>query len=205
VFSQGLTVNAGDVYTITTRTTSGELDTDLYIVDAAKNIVASSDDHNSNDRSLQFTDSRIENYIFQSAGSYEIEVLGIDNSAGEFDLIITPVATGAPTGAPVETVTTAELASGEIYTMDIDARAGQYVTITVRGLSGDLDPQVVLSDASGNVLAANDDHGTRSLLLAQFDAQIVNVRIPADGTYTVDVAGYQTTSGTFAVTVGKLG
>jgi hypothetical protein len=53
--------------------------------------------------------------------------------------------------------------------------------------SGDLDPLLRLRDASGNVLAENDDAADSSLGL---NAQLLQVALPADGPYTVEAVRF---------------
>lgn len=78
-----------------------------------------------------------------------------------------------------------------------DAPAGATYTITMRALSGDLDPALRLIAPDGSVLAENDDADDTTLGL---DAQIGGVTLPAAGTYLLEAARF-TGTGDYALTV----
>ena len=193
-------VNAGDVYTLTVRAIDGDLDPQLYVYDWEDNLVAVNDDHGTIDRSIGQLDSRIQNLIFRETGTYEIEIHGYGDTSGGFALVITPVATGAPTGSGIDEVTTGTLESEGSYTTTFEAQAGDYVSVAVRALSGDLDPAVTVYDPDGFVIAFNDDHQTLDSTLGQFDAKTQTLLIDQTGTYTIEVTGYLDTAGMFAIT-----
>lgn len=199
-----LDASAGDVYTFTARAVSGNLDPQVYIYDSSDNLIAANDDHSSSDRSLGQFDARIQNLIFQQSGTYTVEVYGYSDTAGGFALIITPVATGAPTGPGQQAVETGTLQSRGSFTTTFDAQAGDYVTVTARALSGDLDPQLAVLDPSGRLVADNDDHHSVDSSLGTFDSKIQNILITRPGTYTIEVRGYADTSGSVAVTTTTL-
>ncbi|MFD0576856.1 PPC domain-containing protein [Dactylosporangium darangshiense] len=71
-------------------------------------------------------------------------------------------------------------ASGDFDFSAVHASAGQQLTVAT---SGDLDTVVVLYDATGTVVAADDDGGPGLLSLLDFT-------IPASGDYYLMVAGY---------------
>jgi hypothetical protein len=61
--------------------------------------------------------------------------------------------------------------------------AGQRLSVAVDTPTGNLDPVVVLYDATGAAVAADDDSGPL------FDS-LLTVRLPADGDYFVSIAGF---------------
>lgn len=199
-----LDAEMGDVYTLTARATSGNLDPQLYVYDPAGNFVLGSDDHGTSDRTLAFLDAQIENFIVPDDGEYTVEVYGYGDTTGRFELTVTKVATNAPTGAPEEEVVTGQIEPGGEFTTTFEAEPGEYVTISVRGLSAELDPQAALLGPNGRVVADNDDHGTVAMGLGQYDSRIENYRVTEAGEYTVRVTGYGETEGTFAVTISVL-
>ena len=81
--------------------------------------------------------------------------------------------------------------SDEVYARfyQFEGRAGDAVTITARAITGNLDPIVVLRDASGVNLALNDDAGTER------NAQLTHT-LPADGRYVIAVTRYGLREGT---------
>lgn len=72
---------------------------------------------------------------------------------------------------------------------DFDAQAGDTVTITMKGASGDLDAFLVLLDANNHVIAFDDDSG------GDKDAQLRTLKFPQGGTYTVAATRYAQAQG----------
>jgi hypothetical protein len=198
-----LAANAGDVYTIVVRG-QGDFDSRLIISNPDGLVVAENDDHNSDDRTLDTFDSKIENLILQESGTYTVEVTDYSGSAGSFDLVITRVLTGAPLGAGQDTVSLGEIEEGGTFTTTIDLNAGDFIGVTVRTVSGDLDPQVSLIDPQGRMVAENDDHADTDSTLARYDSRIPRMLVTETGTYTIEVSGYSG-RGTFTVTINTLG
>ncbi len=87
------------------------------------------------------------------------------------------------------------------YTRAFDASAGDTVTITVRGLGLEFDPHVQLLSPDGEVLVENEDHETPAFGLGDYDAQIAQFVIPADGTYSIQVTEYDGAAGSFELTI----
>lgn len=72
---------------------------------------------------------------------------------------------------------------GVIHQFELDGEREQVISIIAQGRPGDqIDPLLVLLDADGDVLAANDDYGDR------VDAVILDFQLPSNGTYTVLVS-----------------
>ena len=78
-----------------------------------------------------------------------------------------------------------------IYTFT--GERGDVVTITLSRRSGDLDAFLILQDAQGNQLAANDDAPGAATAT---DSRIAHFRLPADGTYTIVATRFQRQAGT---------
>jgi len=201
-FTYELAANAGNVYTISVRG-QDDFDSRLIISDPEGFVVAENDDHSSEDRTLDTFDSQVESLIIQENGTYTVEVTDYSGDAGSFELAITRVMTGAPLGEGEDAVSLGEVEEGGTFTTTIDLSEGDFVGITIRTVSGDLDPQVTLLDPQGRVVAENDDHGTSDSTLGAFDSRIGRTLVSATGVYTIEVSAYSG-SGTFTVTVNTL-
>lgn len=194
---------AGDVFTITAEALSSGFDprVSLYFNNS---YVTDNDDYGSNDPSLQTTDARLYNIIMTEGGDYEVDVSGYQDSAGDFRLTIERVATGAPTGAPNEQTELATVNPGQTFSFDFEAEAGDFVTISARGLSFHADAYIALLDSAGTVLIDNDDQGGGTAWLSYYDAQINNYIIETSGTYTVELSSVGNATATFGLTIGIL-
>jgi hypothetical protein len=64
-----------------------------------------------------------------------------------------------------------------------DGKAGQTFTITLNALDGTLDPALALLDASGKVIAQNDDAEDTAL---GPNAQLPQVKLSANGRYILE-------------------
>ena len=89
----------------------------------------------------------------------------------------------------------------EVYSREFQARAGDKVTITVRGLGLEFDANATLYDEAGNMLISNDDHEADAFGVNLPDPQIVDYAIPENGYYRVDVAEYEGRPGSFVLTI----
>lgn len=203
VYTYQMTAQEGEVYTITVVALDDALDprVAIYFQDT---YVTDNDDYGTTDSSLEPTDSRIYNLIIAESGTYEIDVRGYQDSSGDFRMTLERVATDAPTGLPTEQVEIGTLQAGDTYSVDFEAQAGDWVTITARALTQDFDPYVALLNADGTVLLDNDDQGSGSGFVAFYDAQITNYHITESGTYTVEVTGVSDVSGSFGLTISTL-
>ncbi len=89
----------------------------------------------------------------------------------------------------------------EPYTRTFDAQAGDVVTITASGLQLEADTQITLLAPDGSTLAENDDRDTPSFALGDYESQIADFAIPADGTYSVQVNDPYGGTGTYLLTI----
>lgn len=200
-----LEVAAGDVYSITVTALDPTFDPELYLYDADDSLITANSDHGTTDSTLAFSDARLNNVIFQQAGRYEVEILGWGDTTGRFVLSVTLVAQGAPLGAGASEVFLGEIEVNGRFRQTFEAQQGDYITLTARALTPGMDPQMVLIDPSGAILADNDDSGFfADSTLANYDARIAHFLIPAAGEYTVEVTGFRDSAGSFALTITTL-
>lgn len=202
VFQYPLNVQPGDTYTFTARGTGG-FDPVLLIRDASGALIAGNDDHNSSDSSMGRFDSRVLNYIFQQAASVSIEVEEYAGQPGSFTLTIERIDDSAPLGTGTEQVFTGQVNANGTFSQPFVAQAGDYVTITVRGLTSDFDPVVALISPSGVLVTDNDNHSSEQNI-GDFDSYLRNVLITETGSYTIEITGVRGSSGSFALTVRTL-
>lgn len=203
-FTHEFSARAGDVYVITASALEADFDPRLAVYDSANEEIFSNDDHGTSDAGIAPLDARIINLIMPSTGDYVVEVSGYQESAGEFELTLERVATGAPTGSGTDQVFTGDVRANGTFTETFEARVGDYVTITVRAVSEDFDPRLSLISPDGVIVADNDDHGTSAANIGFLDSRIHNYFITESGTYTIEVQGYRGSAGSFAVTVTTL-
>lgn len=211
----GFSGSAGDVVTITA--TSDDFDTFLTLRAAGGTEVATDDDRAGN------LNARIEALALPADGDYSITVSSYNNaSTGAFTLTLekihsvegasvelaVPTPAASPTAAAVTVEATAEPASNTLaigdsvngaltndapaVEYDFEGRAGQTITITLA--STEFDAYLLLKDAGGDRLAADDDGAGGT------DARISAFSLPADGRYTI-IAGSYTNAETGAFTL----
>lgn len=88
IFTYTLDLDAEAVLTITARDLSGTLDPVIYLRDETNMIVASNDDHDSTNTSLNILDAQITDFTIEAAGSYQLEVLDFLGRAGEIEILV---------------------------------------------------------------------------------------------------------------------
>ncbi|MEM7335478.1 MAG: PPC domain-containing protein [Chloroflexota bacterium] len=82
----------------------------------------------------------------------------------------------------------------DIHDWSFDGQAGQTITIQVNPIDGsNPDPRVGILDANGNLLIEDDDSG------ANLGALIQSYQLPANGTYTIRVDGWN--EGSYELTI----
>ncbi|MEO8392040.1 MAG: hypothetical protein ABI700_03520 [Chloroflexota bacterium] len=200
-YTYDLQVTAGDVYTITVQSKTQDFDPKVSIY-LGSDYVIDNDDFGSSDPTLQSTDARIYNWIFDKDGKYELDISGYQNTGGDFTLTLDRVATGAPYGAADDQVELGSVASSDTYSTNFDAQEGDWVTITVRTLTTGFDPYVSLLDGDGTVLLNNDDNGSSYGDYAYYDSLIRNYYISSSGSYTIEVTSVGDVGGSFGLTIG---
>jgi hypothetical protein len=95
------------------------------------------------------------------------------------------------------------LPQGEIFRMEIPVNAGETLTIRARDLSGTLDPLLRLRDASGVLLAQNDDHGSSDTRLNVLDAQLAGWQSGQDQVIQIEVLDFLGRSGRFELLIQR--
>lgn len=91
-----------------------------------------------------------------------------------------------------------EMAHGNVYRITFEGMGGEIISVSARDATGDtqVDPLLVVLGPDGQAIAGDDDFG------GVLDSELTNVRLPADGTYTLVVShangGFD---GTVAVTL----
>lgn len=88
-----------------------------------------------------------------------------------------------------ETLSGTLAAPDERHVYTFDGSSGQFANITLRGTSGGVDPVIALYGPDGAEIASDDNSGgDRAALLR-------NIRLPADGTYSIAASGHGFTGG----------
>ncbi|RMF80241.1 MAG: hypothetical protein D6737_08635 [Chloroflexi bacterium] len=200
-FTQNLNFNAGDVVTISVRGING-FDPFTSLRDAGGVVVAENDDHGTNDSSLAAFDSKIQNFTIPASGNYTLEVRGFGGAAGSFDVTVETGggAAAAPAGSSSQVFNGSLEANGR-FVQTITLNAGDVITVTVRDVSGTLDPRLEIFDASKVQVAANDDHGTNDPTLDALDSKVENFTVPTSGVYTLEVTDFFGAAGDFEMVV----
>lgn len=206
---------AGETVTIAVRALDTTLDTQATLNAPNGSQLAFNDDQIGNNTALGRFDSLIAAQPVVESGTHSLCISGFAGSGGAYDLTITREAGGTtvvvnPTATPASAqpeiqVITGEVVSEEIFETSFSAQAGDVYTITVRATGGDLDPQVgIFADNEDELLYYHDDQGDTDPGLAPTDSLLSNVIIQQSGVYDVLVAGYQTTSGPFEMTIERV-
>ncbi len=143
----------------------------------------------------------LEAITIPAAGVYTLRVTGENaGSYGAYRLTWTrTIAAPEPTsrGAAITLLeASGTIAANAYHNYAFQGRAGETIRIEVTAISPELDPVAALLDGEGNLLASADD--TSGLNPA------LEVVLPADGTYFVQVNGYNGTAGEARVTVERV-
>jgi len=147
---------------------------------------AFNDDQETADLYGQF-DAQIPNHTFAASGAYTIVVERVDGE-GAYTLGIS-----APRSFELSADNVTRL-EGELHDVFptqrwlFEGHAGQVFTITMQAAADTtLDPVLRLLDPNGNLVANNDDAADTALGL---NAQLVQVRLPVDGQYTIEASRF---------------
>jgi len=91
--------------------------------------------------------------------------------------------------------------SGRVVFYFLRAQRGDVINITMRRVSGSLDPHLDLATAEGGILAANDDD---PLSEGTLNAAIRDFTISKTGIYLIQVTGYGQSEGSFTLAVMQI-
>lgn len=196
---------AGDDIIITA--TSELVDTVLALRDPSGNVIAQNDDRTPSDLNAQISTT------IPANGIYTVDVTAY--RAGPFTLTLTQTNTttteASPppqesTSEPQQTVTITPISYGQTVT-GTATNLREPVIYSFTGTAGDavvieasssaIDTYLVLADASGDVLAENDDISTGNL------NSLISLNLPATGEYLIGVSGY--TEGEFMLALVQEG
>ena len=183
-----ITLVAGQTYTFSTIFSTGISDTILTLRDSAGVQLATNDDANATNGYYR---SEI-TFTATSSGSYFLDVSGFQSSTGAFTLSVSRPQNDSVAGSAATTATVAigSSVSGTLdttgdhdwYAVQLTAGQTYEFTTAATGGPGDADTALILRDASGNLLAYNDDsNGTYSRI--RFTAT-------STGTYYIDLHGW---------------
>lgn len=154
-----------------------------------------------------FDTETIEALAIATSGPYYISITGFAGAVGDYTLTIVQSGTGTTTVsgetsgslAYGDTVAGAVASSDESSLWSFEAAGGDVVNITVDP-DDQLDAVVDVLDASGNSILDSGEVDN------SFDVEeILDLVIPADGTYTVAIRGFAGGTGNFELTLESSG
>ncbi|MFN8449751.1 MAG: hypothetical protein U0521_14475 [Anaerolineae bacterium] len=152
----------GESVTITARSLEAEgvLDPILTVIDPTGASIAENDDHRTSRTDLAARDSLIADLNLSDSGRYTIQVSSFDAGVeGDVEILVTSGGAASPDVPPAaDQVISDRVPDNDAYRYDIQASAGEALTITVRATDNQLDPKVSLVDGGGTEIASNDDH-----------------------------------------------
>ncbi|MEZ5695876.1 MAG: M10 family metallopeptidase C-terminal domain-containing protein [Sphingomonadaceae bacterium] len=189
-----ITLTAGETYTFTTFLPGGGLpDSILTLRDSTGAIIASNDDANTA-AGLYYSEIT---FTATTSGTYYLDVTGYQTSTGEYyisssrpvnDAVGGTAATAGSLAIGGAAATGAIDQNGDRDWYAVTLEAGQIYEFTTfaTGSASDADTTLTIRDASGNVLAWNDDSsGTYSR---------VRFQATSSATYYIDVGGWADSS-----------
>ena len=164
---------------------SGALDVGLKLIAPNGQGEANNDNQTGTDLTTA-VDAQISDHILATSGNYTVRV-EVVNGSGTYRLGIVQELPFTLNGdAPTQLQGTLEGALPKQRWI-FDATAGQVLTITMQAQNGTLDPVLRLLGGKSQVIADNDDAADSAL---GKDAQIVMVKIPVNGTYTLEAGRF---------------
>jgi len=176
------TGKAGDIIGITSRATSGDLDTRLALENAAGETLASSDDVNG-------TDAALSGILLPADGTYTVALSRVGTNtvgtAGNYDLTVNLLYQVGATAAPQSLIAYGQRMVGAVDSQQREARytfngnQGDEIAARLIHQTDDAPPLLALLDPTGTVLA----NGT----VGVGQTTIERHRLPASGLYTVVV------------------
>ncbi len=200
------TGKAGDVIDITLKVVNGTLDPLLILIDDQNTLLARDDDAG------EGYSASVTNFQLPRTGGYFVIAARFGQerglTTGTFSLNLSRVGvTGSPAGTFLRygDNTVGEVTADQpeaVY--GFTAKRGDLIKITLQRISGDLDPALILADASGNVVAVNDEDTSSTGTL---DASISDLLILKTGNYLIVATRFGrqagTTRGGFSLTLDR--
>lgn len=157
------TASGGETVTIEADS-SGALDVVLELVGPDGGTIAYADAPDNDAPSIV-------RVLLDSAGDYTVRVNtfnGEGTGEVEVSLTVEPLLTLTPDSPSVWV----PLGANAIALVRVEGFDGD-AAVTVRDPNGLLDPGVALTSPDGEIIAANDDHGTADVTLNRFDARLI--------------------------------
>ncbi|MEM9950843.1 MAG: hypothetical protein AAF846_04535 [Chloroflexota bacterium] len=177
------------------ESTSDEFDPVLWVVDDAQRLRAYNDDS-------QTSSASIDNMLLQ-AGDYTIYVDSFNGvSEGEVTVSLNTVSPNEITIDEQDDAIIIEgyLLADTVYRHQL-AISQDTISVTVRDLSGTLDPYLVLYEDSEQVIAENDDHAIFDFTLNTFDSHLADVDVSNLETILIEVRDFLGREGQFQIIV----
>ncbi|MCC7446205.1 MAG: hypothetical protein IT324_02255 [Anaerolineae bacterium] len=176
------TGKAGDIIGITSRATSGDLDTRLALENAAGETLAFSDDVNG-------TDAALSGILLPADGTYTVVLSRVGTktvgTTGNYDLTVNLLYQVGATAAPQSLIAYGQRMVGAVDAQQRQARytfngnQGDEIAVRLIHQTDDAPPLLALLDPMGTVLA-NGTPGVGQTTIERY-------RLPASGLYTVAV------------------
>lgn len=196
----------GDIITIRLSATSGDLDTEVYLIGPTGALFSANDDYGRDQ------DSVIYRFILPMGGEYTILATRFTTSGlggeGDFELSLRledEIAVASTNSAGTTentdntnvTVASSTLVSGDEVTGTIDnsqfevqytfdGERGQILNIEMDTLNGDLDPYLAVYNSAGKQIAFNDD----DIYSAGNRAYVQDITLLGNDTYTIIATRY---------------
>lgn len=197
---------AGDSISITTLTavTDTAPDTTIEILYPDGQRLDYNDDTILPDGNLK-SDAQLLKLELPVDGTYQIRIDSFNGvSEGEVDVLLTsPTVSLDVLETDTLTIVRGDIPAGDSLRYEIDLSADTTVSVTVRDVSGTLDPVLSIYDGD-TLLSFNDDHSSDDLTLDVLDAQVNNITLAEDTTLTIDVRDYLGRSGTVELIINTV-
>lgn len=173
------------------------IDPVLWVLNSENNLIAY------NDNTAEDSSAKVENLLLHP-DTYTIWIDSFNGvSEGDVELIIEPVnpfneaiSTSENT---IELVVT--LPEDTIYRYTLELTENDIVTISIRDISGTLDPYLQVLDDNDMMLISNDDHQSTDLTLNRLDSRISQWQVPENGIYTIEIRDFLGNHGQFELTI----
>ncbi|WP_420640874.1 pre-peptidase C-terminal domain-containing protein [Candidatus Leptofilum sp.] len=175
---------AGDFVTIAMNAVDEALDPYLTLLDSNGNALMEDDDSGGNLNAL------IISFPLIDTGQHYIQTTGLGSSTGEYELVVTR---GKPSEISLNTSETANTEESQVWIFK--GLAGDFVTIRMNAVDGELDPHLTLLDSNNNLLMEDDDGGSN------LNSLIEDFPISESGQYYIRATGLGGSEGEYELRV----